>query len=253
MAERKVAWKARKDNELIGKEIPRLEGVEKTSGNAKFTYDVNPKGTLYAKLVTFKHGLGKIKSLDLEAASQVKGVKAVYAFKKVGDECRYDGELVAAIAAERPEQADDGVRAVKVEYELLDHFVDEEDLKGAQEAKRTQELGFNEKGDVAAALKTAKAVHKGYYGITTITHMCLEPHGSHCEWTDADHLKVHLSTQNVSGTGGQFAGNEQIGIDQANVEIVCNYAGGRFSSKFDADEWGIAAAVMCKKAGRPVR
>ena len=75
MAERTVGWKARKDNEYLGKEIPRVEGIEKTSGNAKFTYDVNPKGTLYAKLVTFKSGHGKIKLLDLEAASKVKGVK----------------------------------------------------------------------------------------------------------------------------------------------------------------------------------
>lgn len=251
MAERKVAWNARKDNEYIGKDVPRLEGSEKASGNAKFSNDINTKGTLYAKLVTFKNGNGKIKSLDLEPAKKVPGVKVVYAFKEVGDECRYDGEIVAAVAAERPEQAEDGVKAVKVEYELLDHFVDEADLKGAEKAERTKDLGTNEKGDVAAALKSAKAVSKGYYGVHTITHMCLEPHGSHCEWKDGDNLTVHLSTQNVSGTGGQFAG--PLGIDQANVEIICNYVGGGFGSKFAADEWGVAAAKMAKEAGRPVK
>ena len=71
---------------------------------------------------------------------------------------------------------------------------------------RTKEFGLQEKGDIAAAIQDAAVVYKGYYGIETISHMCLEPHGSHCEWNGTDKLDVHLSTQNVSGTAGQFAG-----------------------------------------------
>ncbi len=79
----------------------------------------------------------------------------------------------------------------------------------------------------------------------------MEPHGSHCQWTDKESLTAHLSTQNVSGTAGQFA--EVVGIDAANVTVLCNYIGGGFGSKFAAGEWGLACAVMARNAGRPVR
>ena len=251
MAERKVAWKSRKDNTLIGTEIPRLDGVEKASGSAKYAADINTKGTLYARLLTFKGGNAKVAKLDIEPAKAIKGVHAVEIFNGEGKAVRWDGTIIAAVAAERPEIAEDGVRAIRVEYEAVDHFVDEDDLEGATKAERTKPAGDNKKGDVAAALKKAKVVHKGYYGINTITHMCMEPHGSHCEWDGDDKLNVYLSTQNVSGTGGQFAG--PLGLDASNVSITCNYIGGGFGSKFAVDEWGVACAKLAKTAGRPVR
>ena len=291
----KVSWKSRQQNSLIGKRIQRIDGLAKASGQAKFTADINTPGTLHGKVLTCNLPHARIKSLDVEPAKRVPGVHAVYAFHKVGDELRWDGTIVVAVAAERPEIAADAVRAIKVEYEPLDFFVDEEDLAAAnafstehvaaakatfpkailkllaiseddrteeqddklapylaklKAAQRTRPLGDNRKGDVAAALKKAKVVHKGYYGIHTISHVCMEPHGSHCQW-DGEKLKVYLSTQNVSGTGGQFAG--PLGIDASNVELICNYIGGGYGSKFAADEWGVVCARLAKQAGRPVR
>ena len=252
MAERTFAWGKRADNVLIGKSIPRIDGVVKASGQAKFTADINTKGTLYAKLVTCKHAAAKLKAIDLEIAKKMPGVKAVHAFKEVGDEIRWDGELIAAVAAERAEQAEDAVKALEaaIEYEVLEHYVDEENIARAAHAGRAKGLGKNKEGDVEQAFADAKYVHKGFYGIKTISHMCLEPHGSHCEWK-GDDLDVHLSTQNVSGTPGQFA--EPLGIDAAQVTVTSNYEGGGFGSKFQADEWGVACAKMAKEAGRPVR
>ncbi len=251
MADLKVAWNKRQDNTLIGKEIPRLDGVEKASGAAKYSNDINTPGTLFVKLLTCPHGAAKLKLLDLAGAEKVSGVKAVHAFVEQGAEFQWEGALVAAVAATRPEYAEDGIRAIKAEFEELPHFVDDADLAAATAAGKAADRGENTKGDVAAALGAAKVVHKGYYGIHTITHMCLEPHGSHCEWKSDGSLDVHLSTQNVSGTAGQFAG--PLGLDASKVNIICDYIGGGFGSKFAADEWGIAAATMAKKAGAPVR
>jgi len=251
MAERKFAWPARAENTLIGKDIPRIDGVAKASGQAKYTADINTEGTLFAKLVTCPLPAAKVKKIDVEAAKKMPGVKAVHLFKKEEDEVRWEGELIVAIAAERVEQAEDAVKAVVVEYEALPFYVDETDVKRAAQADRTKGLGKNAKGDVEEALKADDiVVHQGFYGISTISHMCLEPHGSHCEWKEDD-LDVHLSTQNVSGTPGQFA--EPLGIEAANVTVVSDYEGGGFGSKFQADEWGIACAKMAKEAGRPVR
>ena len=293
--ELKVAWGPRKENVYLGKSPLRMDGAEKASGQAKYTADTNPKDCLVAKLLTFKGGAGKVKSLDLSDALKVPGVKAVHAFVKEGDELNWDGALVAAVAAERQEQAEDGVRAIKFTFDAREHFVDEDDLAGATKlhelrtseklksfpedvqkllakpkadltddekkkvdpfqkqldaVARIKPLGDNVKGDVAAAIKSAAVVHKGYYGIATISHMCLEPHGAAARF-EGNKLNVNLSTQNVSGTAGQFAG--PLGMDQADVTVLCQYVGGGFGSKFAADEWGVAAAKMSKETGRPVR
>lgn len=252
MAERKFAWPARAENTLIGKDIQRIDGVAKASGQAKYTADINSQGTLFARLVTCPHAAAKLAAIDVDAAKKVNGVRAVHLFKKVGDEMRWDGELVAAVAADRAEQAADGIKAIEatVKYEVLPHFVDDTDVEGAKKSDRFQQLTQNKKGDVEGAIAGAKVVHKGHYGIATISHMCLEPHGSHCQWKGED-LDVHLSTQNVSGTPGQFA--EPLGIDASNVTVTSDYEGGGFGSKFQADEWGLACAKMAKEAGKPVR
>ncbi|GAB4156405.1 MAG: xanthine dehydrogenase family protein molybdopterin-binding subunit [Planctomycetaceae bacterium] len=253
MAERKIAWKNRKENSLIGKRHSRIDGLEKATGRAKFTADINTPGTLHGRILSCKLARATIKKLDVTPAKKIKGVRAVHIFENRGPgyEVKWDGTPIAAVAADTPQIAQDAIRAIIVEYEPLEHFVDEENLDAAKKAKRTKPLGDNQKGDVAKAMKNAKVVVKGYYGIKTISHMCMEPHGSHCEFSDGDKLDVHLSTQNVSGTGGQFAG--PLGIDASNVSLTCNYIGGGFGSKFRIDEWGIAAAKMAKETGKPVK
>ena len=53
------------------------------------------------------------------------GVKAVLAIAKEGTTLRYQGDDIAAVAAETEEQARDAVRAIKVDYEVLPHVVTE--------------------------------------------------------------------------------------------------------------------------------
>jgi len=107
-------------------------------------------------------------------------------------------------------------------------------------------------GDVDKAFADAEVVSEGLYGASVITHCCMESHGSTSEWTDADHLFVHMSTQNVSGIAGQMA--EPLKIPAANVRVHQDHVGGGFGSKFGPDRWGIVTAQLSKKAGgKPVR
>lgn len=255
MAERMVSWGPRDSHKMIGKETTRLDGLDKASGFAKYTADMNQEGTLYARLLTCKHGKAKITRLNVEPAKKIAGVHTVYLFKNEGDDCNWDGELVAAVAAETADIAEDGVRAIEVSFEEHPHFVDEQDLEGARKAEATREgLVDRTVGDPDKAVSEADVVHEGYYGIHTISHMCLEPHGAHCTWNDGDDgpkLTARHSTQAVSTTGPQFA--SKFGLDAADVRVICNFIGGGFGSKFAADEWGWAAAQMSKDTGRPVR
>jgi xanthine dehydrogenase YagR molybdenum-binding subunit len=115
-----------------------------------------------------------------------------------------------------------------------------------------QKAAAQTQGDPDKAFADADAVSEGLYGTPVITHCCLESHGSTAEWTDKDHLFVHISTQNVSGIPGQMA--EPLQASAANIRVHQDHIGGGFGSKFAADRWDMAAARLSKKAGGlPVR
>jgi len=98
----KFGWAPRAENKYIGKDIPRIDAIPKLTGTAKYSADMNTKGTLYAKLLTSPHAHAKVKSLDVSAAKASPGVHAVSIFNDVDTEIRWEGTLIAAVAAERP-------------------------------------------------------------------------------------------------------------------------------------------------------
>src|SRR5580704_13919135 len=107
---------------LINTRIPRLDGMAKASGKAKYPSDVRPEGTPFGVMLYSPYAHAKVKSIDISDAEKMPGVKAVIAIAKAGGPAlRYHGDDVAALAAETEEQARDAIRAIKVDYEVLPH------------------------------------------------------------------------------------------------------------------------------------
>lgn len=264
----KIEWPAADRAALLGGRVTRIDGMEKSTGEAKYTYDVNLDKQLIAIGLGCPSGHCKITTLEAAPAEKVKGVVAVELLKKAGDEIQWEGELLAVVAAESEGAAREGVARLKdaLKIEELQIYVDDEDLEAAKEAKRTSKAGDKvqlekEPGDnddedefiekeIARLFKESKHVVEGYYGIDAITHCCLEPHGSTVVW-EGNKLKAYLSTQNVSGTDEGFAGG--LGVTADDVTVICQYIGGGFGSKFAPDYWAISAAQIAKKTGRPVK
>lgn len=252
------AWPAQETTHLIGRRHSRIDGIAKSTGAAKYTYDINRKNLLHAALVTSPYARAKIKRIDVSPAEKIPGVRATYVFPRdirdpsqLKEEALWEGEPLVAVAADREEIAAEAAKAVVVEYEVLPHWVKDEEYDGAPE-EYVRPAGTQDDGDVEAALADPDSVvHEGYYGIPIITHCCWEPHGSVCEWDDGGKLTVWHSTQAVSRTPGDFASG--FGLDAASVRVICQFVGGGFGSKFAADSWGIAAATMAKETGRPVK
>jgi xanthine dehydrogenase YagR molybdenum-binding subunit len=246
---------------LIGTRIPRLDGMAKASGKAKYPSDVRPDGTLFGVMLYSPYAHAKVKSIDAKDAEAMPGVKAVHLIAKVGTTLRYQGDDIAAVAAETEEQARDAVRAIKVEYDVLPHAVTESQAmaQGAPEIARGQNIVGNArkgrtqtKGNADDAMAKADVTIEGTYSLPVITHVCLESHGLTAKWEGADKLTAWASTQAVQGVAGSLAQNFNIPV--SNVTVLTEYMGGGFGSKFSADVWGIAAAALSKKAGgRPVR
>jgi len=315
------SWPNPASRPLLGKRISRVDGPIKSSGRAKYTYDYNPQGLLAGAILRCPHAHARITSIDISAAEKMPGVKAVVGIQKPGTEIFWAGDEVVGVAAVDEVTAEDAIRAIKVQYEVLPHFVsdaeppkniaasagpisqdDFEDMEDNQVPdeqviaaikqngisfhpeekylKEAQESGVDPK--VVQALRTAKYVEatgpkspykktavqkqgdpdktfasaaataEGLYGASCITHCCLETHGMAAEWPSANEMTVHISTQNLSGIAPQLA--EPLGVPAGNIQVLQQYIGGGFGSKFSPDRWGIAAAQLSKQAGgKPVK
>ncbi len=234
---------------LIGKSFTRLDGPAKSSGRAKYAYDINRPGMLYGRMVFSPHAHAKIKSIDTAAAEKMPGVRAVVVMFEPGKEVLWAGQEIVALAADTEDQARDAARAVKVDYEVLPHLVSDVTPEKAG-AGRTSAGSEAKEGDPDAAMATADVKIEGTYGAGIITHCCLEAHGQVTEW-EADKLTMWASSQNVTGIAGEMS--KALSIPASNVRTITQYMGGGFGSKFGADPWGPACANLSKKAGRPVK
>ncbi len=317
----KYTWPSPEQRPLLGKRISRVDGPDKVSGRAKYTYDTHRTGMLYGKVVRCPYPHAKVVSIDTSAAEKMPGVAAVHVVQGPGTEIHWAGDDIVVVAAVDERAAADAAHAVKVEYEQLPHFVDDfsqpknvaddngplsqrdlADMFGnqvpeAQIIKRIQDKGVSfdvsaqtvdfmrqrgvsdevikalqaaqkkdtqkatspykkdleqVRGEPDAAFQQADVVSEGVYGCPVITHCCMESHGSIAEWPSDDQLLVHISTQNVSGVAGEYAG--ALKIPRGNIRVQQEHIGGGFGSKFGADRWGIYTAQISKKAGgKPVR
>src|SRR3954447_6504636 len=161
---------------LIGTKIPRLDGLAKASGKAKYPSDVRPEGTLFGVMLYSPHAHAKVRSIDTSAAEKMPGVKAVLAIAKEGTTLRYQGDDIAAVAAETEEQARDAIRAIKVEYEVLPHVVTESQAM-AEDAPKVFNPGNVRKGRAQTkgkpedAIGKAEVVIEGMYSLPVITHV----------------------------------------------------------------------------------
>ncbi|MCW5978777.1 MAG: xanthine dehydrogenase family protein molybdopterin-binding subunit [Bryobacteraceae bacterium] len=237
---------------VMGKPIERIDGPEKASGRAKYSTDIKLPNMLYGMLLTSPYAHAKVRSIDVSQAEKIPGVKGVTVIAGPGTELQWQGAEIAAVAAEREELALDAVRAIKVDYEVLnDHFVREEDFAKAQAAQKVQPSGEVVTGDPDQAFKEAEVVSEGEYGIPVLTHCCLESHGQTLAW-NGEKMEYFPSTQNVSGIAGDLA--KQLEIPAEQIHAHQDHMGGGFGSKFQSDRWAAEAAKLSKGAGgRPVR
>lgn len=243
-------WPKLEDTRLLGKRVSRLDGPDKVSGRAKYTYDQNPKDLLYAKFAWCPYGRAKIKSIDVTKAAEMPGVVSAFALRKEGDELRYAGVEVAVVAADTEERAREAARAIVVTYEVLPHNAEDKDF----DAVPKEFLGKpreRKAGDVDKAFAEAEVKHSGEYGCAQITHCCLEPHGSVSHFKDDEHVAIWSSTQAISGIAEQVASIS--GVEAKNVEAVCHVLGGGFGSKFSLDSWDATALRIAEETKRPVK
>ncbi|MBI3208896.1 MAG: xanthine dehydrogenase family protein molybdopterin-binding subunit [Candidatus Solibacter usitatus] len=242
-------WPEMKTRAVMGKRYTRQDGLEKSTGRAKYNSDLNKPGMLQSAFLTSPYAHAKIRSIDTSAAEKLAGVTAVRVIVAAGAEVNYQSQEIALVAATSEQIARDAVRLIKVDFEVLPHVVKEDDL--SKVGNRAKPAGEQVTGDPDKAMKEADVVSEGMYGIPVLTHCCLEPHGQVSEWK-GDGVNLWPSTQNVTGIGPDLAKNLEVPATQ--VKVHMDYIGGGFGSKFASDRWGVEGTKLSKASGgRPVK
>src|SRR3989442_14745920 len=66
-----------KKRRLLGTRVRRLDGPDKATGRAKYSYDINRKGMLHGLILRSPYAHAKIKSIDTAAARKTPGFRAL--------------------------------------------------------------------------------------------------------------------------------------------------------------------------------
>ena len=278
-------WGANDKHALLNHPLKRVDAPFKVTGAAVYTHDKRVPGMLYGRVLRSPHAPARVVKVDASAARRLPGVRAVVgatddevikgsnkateeadrknptdlgnAKSPGGRVVRYAGEPVAAVAADTPERAEDAVRAIRVEYEVLPHVVRAEDAmrEGAPQVYPEGNVEPKDKrGDAAKteeALARADVVVEAEYRTPILHHASLETHGNMVDFRGGTEATVYASTQGTFTIPGDAA--KELGLPESSVTSIVEHMGGGFGSKFGIGVEGMFACQLAKQAKAPVR
>jgi xanthine dehydrogenase YagR molybdenum-binding subunit len=238
---------------IIGQPTPRVDGKLVVTGRAMYTHDFFFKDMLFAKILRSPHASAEVVSVDLSAARDFPGVKAVLQLKE--GKVKYEGEQVAAVAATSEKAAEEVLKLIKVEYRILPFVVSPEKAMadGAPKVKdsgNVEKINEYSRGNIDLGFAEAEVTLERTYKTAIEIHQTAETHASVAKW-DEDELTVWDSTQAIFSVRDGLA--KGLGIPETKVRVIKMYMGGGFGSKLDVNEHTIVAAQLAKETGRPVK
>ncbi|MBW2619633.1 MAG: molybdopterin-dependent oxidoreductase, partial [Deltaproteobacteria bacterium] len=260
---------------ILGQGIPRLDAVEKATGQAQYTVDLKMPGLLSGKILRSPLPHARIKSINVTKARKLPGVHAVITSKDVPlnkfsffqwladktilatDKVRYVGDEVAAVAAIDDDTAQAALDLIKVDYEPLPTVFDpEEAMKPGAPLihDRESNVGFEVErlvGDPDGAFAECDYVVEDRFATDKQCHCCLEVSNCIVRWDHKGRVTIWTNTQ-APHTPRQ-EGARILGLPLRSVRIISSHMGGGFGSKLVMDMKLPLAAVLSRKTGRPVR
>ncbi len=278
-------WGPNDKHAILNHRLTRVDGPEKVSGAAIYSYDVRLPGMLYGRILRSPYAHARVKTIDASAAKRMSGVRAVVTVQQLRaqerpttanagptaggattrrdttelplHEVRYEGEPIAAAAAISPEIADDAIHAIQVEYEVLPHVVTADAAIKPDAPKVVADGNLEEKekkgeqDKVQAAFKECDAVVEAEYRTQTIHHACLETHGIVVDYRGRDSATVYASTQGTFTIPPDAA--KALNLDESRITSIVEHMGGGFGSKWGIGMEGKLACQMSRETKAPVK
>ncbi|MBV9582668.1 MAG: xanthine dehydrogenase family protein molybdopterin-binding subunit [Chloroflexi bacterium] len=261
---------------IIGNKVPRLQGMGIINGFAQYTEHMNFPGALYTRTLRSPHPHAKITSIDTSDADKFPGVISILHRGNLPDMYKdvvvgsgppprglFDEELfevgapVAMIAAESEHIADEAMRLIQVQYEVLPAAMD---FLEAMKSTTPKQFDSNLDGTilgVSPPLVRGDPTQKGDVSIDAVLtkafeqHVALELTNSVSYW-DNDRLIQYYTSQWAHGVRANLS--QALKVPQNKVRAIQpGYVGSGYGYRSNADLSEIHAAILAKITGRPVR
>ncbi|MBV8357228.1 MAG: xanthine dehydrogenase family protein molybdopterin-binding subunit [Deltaproteobacteria bacterium] len=277
---------------VIGTRPVRHDGIDKVTGRAKYGADYSFPGMLYGKVLRSPYAHANIKSIRTDNAAAVPGVKAVITaddlpaladkMEQTGEQAinlsqlsanilargkvLYDGHAIAVVAATSPHIAEEALRLIEVDYEVLPPVMSVEDamrpgapilLPGLRNKEEGPDKQTNvathiqfKRGDIDEAFKGADYVVEREFKTAMVHQGYIEPHNAVGIYNPDGHATIYCSTQ------GSFAVRSLaaavLGMPEGNIKVVPAEIGGGFGGKLTIYLEPLSV-LLSKKTGHPVK
>ncbi|MGD8753686.1 MAG: molybdopterin-dependent oxidoreductase, partial [Anaerolineales bacterium] len=273
---------------IVGKPKIKVDASKLVKGRPVFTDDFHLEGMLYGALLTSPHAHARIKKIDTSRARSLPGVHAVLTHEDLprlkyasggqsypqplpydqvclDDKVRHVGDRVAVVAAETLELAQEALKRIDVEYEVLPVVVDpekamqdgvpiihdESDTEGIFDAQHNVVHHIEAVvGDVEAAFASAQHIFEGEYRTPKQQHAHLEPHVCITYYDEDDRLVIRTSTQVPFHIRRMVA--PLVGLPVKKIRVIKPRIGGGFGNKQEMILEDLCS-LLTIKTGRPVR
>ncbi len=261
----------------VGRPTPLVDARLKVTGEGVYTDDIRLPGMLVGKILRSPIAHATIASIDVSRAMARPGVRACVTGQEstarfgvlpvsqdetamAVDRVRYIGDCVAAVAADDEECALDALRHIDVRYEPLppiltidealketDHPIHPKTVDGTNIQKAVDQ-NF---GDVDAAFAASAFVEHHRFQFAPVTHAFTEPHCVIAHYDHDGRLTVWSATQVPHYLHRALAA--VMGMEMHRIRVVRPMVGGAFGGKSDPFPHEMIAALLARRARRPVK
>jgi xanthine dehydrogenase molybdenum-binding subunit len=258
---------------LIGQRISKLDAPIKATGRAVYGHDVRLPGMLHGRILYSAHPHARIVSVDVSQAARLPGVKAIvtaadnpttkFGYGKdntplKGQVARSLRDEIAAVAAIDADVAAEALELIRVEYEPLPAVFDPESalrdgapLVHAERGSNLFQTYNYAHGDPAQGERDSDVVLEADYELPYVAHAALETSVVVAAFDLSGRLTLYSTTQIPFLLQRDLA--EALGIDGSDIRIVQTAIGGAFGRGLDIYPFEPIAALLARKAGKPVR
>jgi carbon-monoxide dehydrogenase large subunit len=272
-------------NSYIGRTVPRPNLNRLVQGRGQYVTDIVLPRMVHAAFVRSPYAHARILSVDTAEAKAMPGVAAVVTGPQLAKICTpwvgvlthmkglksapqyalsidrvcWQGEAVCAVAARTRAEAEDAVDRVLADYEELEPVTSMTEALDPRTPVIHPELGDNlaferrlDGGDVSAAYASAAKVVEAEFVFGRHTGVTLEPRAIVADWNEGEaRLTVYQGTQAPHMMQNIFA--KHLGLEEAQVRVLCKDVGGSFGIKIHVYPDEMAAAALSKMLRRPVK
>ena len=253
----------------VGKPDPKVDAIKLAQGKPAFTSDIELRGLLHAKILHSPYAHARIKNIDAKKARALPGVAAVLTWKDIprvvystagqsdpipgpldmfslDNKVRFVGDRVAFVAAETSEIAEQALKLIAVEYELLPILLDpadamkpdavrihdEPEYVNFADSKPEKNLAAEIKidiGNVEKGFSEADAIFEAEYTVPKVQQAHIEPHVTVTYWDEDDRLVIRTSTQVPFHVRRMLA--PVLGLPVKRIRVIKPRIGGGFGGK----------------------